>query len=78
MPASHRIAKDESERTQIVGKIAKDFAKITNPTLGILVLTGLYNISWYLPSYQDLFAFQTYGEKVLFIKVVLSLILIFL
>ncbi|MHB2035367.1 MAG: CopD family protein [Nitrososphaerales archaeon] len=78
MPASHRFAKDESERTQIVGKIAKDFARITNPTLIILVLTGMYNISWYLPSYQDLFTFQTYDEKVLFIKVVLVAILIVL
>lgn len=78
MPASHRFAKDEAERTQMVGKIAKDFARITNPTLAILVLTGIYNISWYLPSYQDLFAFQTYGEKVLFIKAVLVVILIIL
>ena len=78
MPASHRFAKDESERTQIVGKIAKDFARITNPTLIILVLTGMYNISWYLPSYQGLFAFQTYDEKVLFIKAVLVVILIVL
>lgn len=78
MPASHRFANDESERTQIVGKIAKDFAKITNPALVILVLTGIYNISWYLPSYQDLFAFQTYDEKVLFIKAVLVVVLIVL
>ncbi len=78
MPASHRFAKDESERTQIVGKIAKDFARITNPTLVVLVLTGIYNTSWYLPSYQDLFAFQTYGEIVLFAKAVLVVALIIL
>jgi copper resistance protein D len=78
MPSSHRFTKDESERTQMVGKIAKDFARITNPTLVILVLTGIYNISWYLPSYQDLFAFQTYSEKVLFIKALLVVILIIL
>ena len=78
VPASHRIAKDESERTQIVAKIAKDFAKITNPTLIILVLTGIYNISWYLPSYQDLFSFRTYGDVVLFTKAVLVVILVIL
>jgi uncharacterized membrane protein len=78
VPSSHRFAKDESERTQIVAKIAKDFAKITNPTLVLLVLTGLYNASWYLPSYRDLFALQTYGERVLFVKVVLVVLLIIL
>ena len=78
VPASHRLAKDESERTQIVARIAKDFAKITNPTLIVLVLTGVYNISWYLPSYQDLFSFRTYGELVLFIKSVLVVVLVIL
>lgn len=78
MPSSHRFAKDESERTQIVGKIAKDFARISNPTLGILILTGIYNISWYLPSYQDLFSLETYSEKVLLTKVVLVIILVVL
>ena len=78
MPSSHRFAKDESERTEIVGKIAKDFARISNPTLGILLLTGIYNISWYLPSYQDLFLFQTYGDRVLLTKVVLVVVLVIL
>lgn len=50
MPASHLITEDESERTQIVGKIAKQFRRVTNATLVVLVLTGVYNASWYLPS----------------------------
>lgn len=78
MPSSHKFAKDESQRTEIVGKIAKDFAKISNPALGILLLTGIYNVSWYLPSYQDLFLFQTFAEKVLLVKVVLVVILVIL
>ncbi len=78
MPSSHKFAKDESQRTEIVGKIAKDFARISNPALGILLLTGIYNISWYLPSYNDIMLFQTYGEKVLLVKVVLVVILVIL
>ena len=78
MPSSHKFAKDESQRTEIIGKIAKDFAKISNPALGILLLTGIYNISWYLPSYKDIMLFQTYGEKLLLIKVVLVVILVIL
>ena len=78
MPSSHRFAKDESERTQIVGKIAKDFGTITNPTLVVLILTGIYNASWYLGSFQNLVSFQNYGDKVLFVKTVLVLVLVVL
>ena len=78
MPASHHFAKDESERTQMVGKIAKDFGRITNPTLVILVLSGVYNASWYLQSFGDLLSFKNYGATVLFVKVVLVFILIIL
>ena len=78
VPASHLLGKDESERTQIVGKIAKEFGRITNPVLVILVLTGIYNASWYLPSLTDLFSLNSYGSIVLTIKVVLVIILIVL
>ena len=78
MPASHLFAKDESERTQIVGKIAKEFGRITNPILVILVLSGIYNASWYLQSFGDLFSLKSYGATVLFVKVVLVFILIIL
>ena len=78
VPASHHFAKDESERTQIVGTLAKNFAKITNLTLFILVITGIYNITWYLPSFNGFFAFQTFEEKVLLTKMILVILLIFL
>jgi copper resistance protein D len=78
MPSSHRLAKDESERTLIVGKIAKDFGRITNPILVVLVLSGIYNATWYLPSFEDLFTFNSYGATVLFVKVVLVAVLIVL
>lgn len=50
VPASHRFAKDESERTLIVGRIAKEFGRLVTPALAVLVITGVYNASWYLPS----------------------------
>ena len=78
MPASKLFSKNEAERTQIVGKMAKQFGKITNPVLAILVLTGIYNASWYLPSFSALFAFSAYGAQVLFVKVVLVVSLIVL
>lgn len=76
MPASHLVAKDESERTLIVGKIAKQFGRITNPTLVVLVLTGIYNASWYLPSVNALL--DTYTGKLLLTKTILVVILLVL
>jgi copper resistance protein D len=74
MPASHLITQDESERTQIVGKIAKVFGRIAIATLVILVLTGIYNATWYLSSFSDLF--NTSGGMILLTKSVLVVVLI--
>ena len=54
VPASHLITSDESERTRIVGKIARSFGNLTNPLIVVLVVTGLYNATWYLPSANGL------------------------
>ena len=75
MPASKSFAKDESDRTQIVGKIARQFGRITNPILLLLVLTGIYNVSWYLPSYEYLLSFKSYEATVLFVKVIMVALL---
>jgi uncharacterized membrane protein len=45
LPASRLITNDESERTRIVGKIAKVFGKITTPTRFVLVQSGPYNVA---------------------------------
>jgi len=66
VPASHTLTENEAERTRMVGKIAKQFAKIVNPALAILVVTGLYNVTWYLPSFGSLFS--TYAGHLLLAK----------
>jgi putative copper resistance protein D len=79
MPASRSFAQDESERTQTVGMIAKRFGRLTAPILVVLVLTGVYNASWYLPSPGALFT--TPGGGVLLAKsalVVALFVLIYL
>lgn len=65
-PASYDVTDDERLRTKIVGKIAKRFAYFTHGSLLILILTGLYNMSWYLPSPFD---FSTIGGKILLAKI---------
>jgi uncharacterized membrane protein len=75
VPASRLITQDESERTQIVGKIAKEFGRIVNPTLIILILTGIYNATWYVSSVSSL---VTYPGTILLSKMILVAVLIFL
>ena len=75
IPASRLITTDESERTQIIGKIAKVFGKIVTPTLGVIVLTGIYNASWYITSWQDLL---TYPGTILLTKIILVILLLIL
>ncbi|HKM77874.1 MAG TPA: CopD family protein [Candidatus Bathyarchaeia archaeon] len=75
VPASRLMTQDESERTQIVGKIAKEFGRIVNPTLVILILTGIYNASWYVSSVSSL---VSYPGTILLTKMILVAVLIFL
>ena len=74
LPASKLIAEDESERMQIIEKIARRFGRITNITLVVLVLSGVYNASWYLPSTGALF--DTYLGNLLLVKIVLVTVLV--
>jgi len=76
VPASHLFAKDEAERTQIVGKIAKQFGRIVNPTLVVLALTGIYNATWYLKSTGGLLS--SYAGNLLLVKVIMFITLIVL
>ena len=73
VPASHLITSEEPERTQIVGKIAKQFGRLTHPTLSVLIITGLYNASWYVQSATGLFE---YPGTILLSKMILVAVLL--
>jgi uncharacterized membrane protein len=75
VPASRLMTQDEPERTKIVGKIAKKFGEIVDPTLVILILTGIYNATWYVSSVSNL---VSYPGTILLIKMILAAVLIFL
>jgi len=75
VPASRLITKDESERTRIVGKIARAFGNLTNPILVALLLTGLYNATWYL---QSPTALLQYPGTILLSKIILVAVLLLL
>ena len=76
VPASYKLTEDESERTRIVGRIARQFAKVVYPSLAVLIVTGLYNATWYLPSMSALL--DTYPGQLLFAKLVVVIVLLVL
>ena len=75
IPVSHLLTSDESERTQIIGKTAKRFGKTIHLTLAILILTGLFNASWYVSSTRSLLS---YPGTIFLTKIVLVIVLIVL
>ncbi|MBI4257563.1 MAG: CopD family protein [Thaumarchaeota archaeon] len=75
MPESHRLAANEVERTQMVGRLAKRFGRVVNLVLPVLLVTGIYNLTWYLPSLSLLFA--PYG-RVLLVKMVMVVAFLFM
>ena len=75
VPTSHIITSEEPERTRIVGKIAKQFGRLTHPTLSVLIITGLYNASWYVQSAAGLFE---YPGTILLTKMILVAVLLIL
>jgi putative copper resistance protein D len=75
IPVSHLLTSDESERTQIIGKIAKRFGQTIHLTLAVLILTGLFNASWYMSSVGSLLS---YPGTIFLTKIVLVMVLIVL
>lgn len=69
-PASFDLSDDPKERTRIVGKIAKRFAYFTHVSVAILIVTGIYNATWYLNDNVDEL-FTTTGGKILLAKIIL-------
>jgi len=74
IPASRNLSGEESERTKVVATIARKFGPVAWYSLIILVITGVYNATWYLPSIGELFS--TVAGFMLFTKSTLTVILI--
>jgi len=53
-PVTYTLARDESERTALVARVARRFGQFTHPLLVVLVATGIFNATWYLPSLSAL------------------------
>ncbi len=75
-PVSYLVTSDEAARTALVARMARQFARWTTPLLVVLIATGLYNVSWYLPTTSDLFS--TFRGEVLAAKAGVVLVLVIL
>lgn len=49
VPGSKDAIKDEAQRTVLVSKISRRFARMTWMLLATLIITGVINAFWYLP-----------------------------
>ena len=67
-PTSYELTEDEKERTRIVGRIAKRFALFTHISVIVLIITGIYNATWYLGTFSALF--NTTGGHLLLAKII--------
>lgn len=68
-PTSYELTENEKERTRIVGRIAKRFAWFTHISVIVLIITGIYNTTWYLGSYTNLYT--TIGGHILLGKIII-------
>jgi len=73
IPASYRLTDDEGRRTEIVGKVARRFGHYVGAAIVILVVTGIYNATWYLDSFSALFS-DTEG-RILCAKIIAVILL---
>ena len=73
-PVSHRLTSDEAARTRMIAQFARRFGTWSTPLLVVLILTGVYNATWYLPAGASLLS--TTPGRVLFVKVLLVGVLV--
>ncbi|MEM0121348.1 MAG: CopD family protein [Thermoprotei archaeon] len=64
----------ENIRNQVVVKVTKRFGRIVDVSLTILIITGIYNSTWYL----DNLNFTSIGAKILLAKALLTLLMVFI
>lgn len=75
-PASYKFTQDEKERTRLMGHIGRLFGTLTDISVIILILTGIYLGLGYLPSLSDLTT--TTGGKILLAKSIIVVVMIVL
>lgn len=73
-PVSYRLASDEAARTQLVGRLARGFGRMATSLLVVLIVTGLYNATWYLPSLSD--PWSSLPGRLLIVKAALVALLV--
>ncbi len=60
-------------RNQVVVRVTRRFGRVVDASLVVLILTGIYNATWYLDGYN----LNTLGAKILLAKSILVALMIF-
>jgi len=71
LPALRDLSDDI--RNQVVVRVTRRFGRVVDASLVVLILTGIYNATWYLDGYN----FNTLGAKILLAKTILVALMIF-
>lgn len=75
-PVSYKITDDEKERTRMLGIIGRWFGTLTDISIVILIVSGIYLGLGYLPSFSDLTS--TTGGELLLAKSIAVIVMIVL
>lgn len=65
-PGLNDAGLDERSKGVVLAKVSRRFGKVVDVSLAILILTGLYNVTWYLPSLD----FASTAGRILAAKIV--------
>lgn len=63
----------EGVRNQVIVRVTKRFGRVVDLSLIVLILSGIYNASWYLGGFN----FSSTGARILLMKAVLTALMIF-
>ncbi len=73
LPALRDQEIPEGVRNRVLVRATKRFGRAVDVSLGVLVLTGIYNATWYLGGFD----FNSLGARILLAKAILVVLMIF-
>jgi putative copper resistance protein D len=73
LPAMNKLEVEQDAKRSVLFAVSKRFGRIVNVSLLVLVVTGLYNVTWYLPNFDV----RSPQSKILLAKIVVVAIMIF-
>jgi putative copper resistance protein D len=73
LPAMNRLEVEQSTKQSVLFAVSKRFGRVVDVSLLLLIVTGIYNATWYLPSFEV----SSPESKILAIKIIVVAIMVF-